>query len=544
MAGLGPSSPMDALWPPRLTRPHAAAAPWPPLPKLHRRRGLRLAIPLSAHPAPPRASERASAAASSTQPRRSSSSSSSSRSSTDRRAPRRGALDPTAEKQEAVKPSPPPPGRIRYRTPSSPDLLLPTDAKMRSRYSALANGGRQETLADRVHRYRGVLLVVLAPLALVSLVLLLMPRSPASSSSSSAASRRTGPLDAAAQGNKYAVIFDAGSSGSRVHVFRFDANLDLVRIGNEIELFVQKKPGLSAYANDPREAAESLVSLLEEAKRVATAGLRNLGTEKSEQILQAVRDLLREKSSFKNQADWVTVLDGSQEGAYEWVTINYLLGNLGKTYADTVGVVDLGGGSVQMAYAIAEKDADKAPRPSEGEDSYVKKLVLKGVTYNLYVHSYLHYGLLAARAEVLKAGNGNGYSNCQYKYGSETFEASASPSGASYSKCKDDAVKALKVDEACTHMKCSFGGIWNGGGGAGQKNLFVASFFFDRAAEAGFVNPKADVAKVRPSEFEQAAKRACVDANHKMTLVKKVPYNGASVEAAWPLGSAIEVASS
>jgi hypothetical protein len=26
--------------------------------------------------------------------------------------------------------------------------------------------------------------------------------------------------------------------------------------------------------------------------------------------------------------------------------------------------------------------------------------------------SYLHYGLLAARAEVLKAGNANGYSNC------------------------------------------------------------------------------------------------------------------------------------
>jgi len=35
--------------------------------------------------------------------------------------------------------------------------------------------------------------------------------------------------------------------------------------------------------------------------------------------LVQVRDLLREKSSFKNQEDWVTVLDGTQEGAYEWV---------------------------------------------------------------------------------------------------------------------------------------------------------------------------------------------------------------------------------
>lgn len=45
-------------------------------------------------------------------------------------------------------------------------------------------------------------------------------------------------------------------------------------------------------------------------------------------------------------------------------------------------------------------------------------------------------------------------------------------------------MKALKLNEAtCTHMKCTFGGVWNGGGGDGQRNLFVASFFFDRAAE-------------------------------------------------------------
>jgi len=260
-------------------------------------------------------------------------------------------------------------------------------------------------VADRVLRYRGVLLVLLAPVLLISFVLLLMPRAPASASGGellAAGGRRWGPRAVEDGSNKYAVIFDAGSSGSRVHVYCFDESLDLVPIGKEIELFKQKKPGLSAYAKDPQEAAESLISLLEEAEKVvpaelrqqtpvrvgATVGLRALGTERSEEILQAVRELLRDKSSFKSQRDWVTVLDGSQEGAFQWVTINYLLGKLGKPYSNTVGVVDLGGGSVQMAYAISEKDAVKAPEVADGEDSYVKKLLLKGTTYYLYVHRF------------------------------------------------------------------------------------------------------------------------------------------------------------
>ncbi|KAA8519089.1 hypothetical protein F0562_013345 [Nyssa sinensis] len=72
----------------------------------------------------------------------------------------------------------------------------------------------------------------------------------------------------------YAVIFDAGRPGSRVHVYCFDQHLDLVPIGKDLELFQHIKPGLSAYANDPKAVADSLLSLLEQAESVVQLELR------------------------------------------------------------------------------------------------------------------------------------------------------------------------------------------------------------------------------------------------------------------------------
>jgi hypothetical protein len=67
----------------------------------------------------------------------------------------------------------------------------------------------------------------------------------------------------------YNIVLDAGSTGSRIHIFKFkqeDISLNLISDG-----FHQLKPGLSAFPDEPQKAAESLKPLLEEAMKAVPA---------------------------------------------------------------------------------------------------------------------------------------------------------------------------------------------------------------------------------------------------------------------------------
>ncbi|KAF8711388.1 hypothetical protein HU200_029419 [Digitaria exilis] len=157
--------------------------------------------------------------------------------------------------------------------------------------------------------------------------------------------------NAPAGSGRYAVIFDAGSTGSRLHVFRFDRQMDLVGIGDDIEVFGKATPGLSSFAGQPQGAAVSILPLLEKAKSV-------------------VPTQLMKRTPLKLG-----------------VAMNYLLDRLGGDYSQTVGVIDMGGGSVQMAYAISACAAESAPAAPDGKDHYVTKEYLKGKDYSVYAHS-------------------------------------------------------------------------------------------------------------------------------------------------------------
>jgi apyrase len=196
---------------------------------------------------------------------------------------------------------------------------------------------RQETLTEKLHRYRGVVIVISIPIALISFVLLLMPRTIDQSVGGGGAEDvfdRSTITGTALTNNRYSVIFDAGSSGSRVHVFCFDKNVDLVHMEDgKLELFEQIKPGLSNYSDNPKKGAQSLNGLLKKALDLvpkelhastpvrlgATAGLRMLPGDTSTKILTEVK-LLLHNSGFKFDDEWVSILDGADEGTYQWVT--------------------------------------------------------------------------------------------------------------------------------------------------------------------------------------------------------------------------------
>ena len=84
--------------------------------------------------------------------------------------------------------------------------------------------------------------------------------------------QKNNPLPAGESKDVYAVVFDAGSTGSRVHVVHFEQVKDTLELQNDS--LQHLKPGLSSYADDPEAAAQSLQPLLEFAQKIVPKELQ------------------------------------------------------------------------------------------------------------------------------------------------------------------------------------------------------------------------------------------------------------------------------
>ncbi|OWM75942.1 hypothetical protein CDL15_Pgr009587 [Punica granatum] len=199
-------------------------------------------------------------------------------------------------------------------------------------------------------------------------------------------------------GKRYAIVIDGGSTGTRIHVFGYSRDAGKAPafdFGEGGLASMRVNPGLSAYAEDPESAGRSLRELIEfgkqrvpreqwantEIRLMATAGMRLLELPVQYRILESCRGALRE-SGFKFRDEWASVIKGSDEGVYAWVVANYALGSLGGDPLQTTGIVELGGASAQVTFSSSE------PLPPK----FSRVVKFGNITYNLYSHSFLHFG--------------------------------------------------------------------------------------------------------------------------------------------------------
>ncbi|XP_064599876.1 ectonucleoside triphosphate diphosphohydrolase 5-like [Liolophura sinensis] len=330
----------------------------------------------------------------------------------------------------------------------------------------------------------------------------------------------------------YGIMFDAGSTGSRIHVFQFmqDSYDSPIKLMNET--FEAIKPGLSYYRQQPSEGAKSLVPLLDLAltkiplaKRKktpvalkATAGLRLLPGNQAEVILNQVHSVIR-SYPFRSQNDSVQIMDGSDEGIFSWMTVNFLLGSLtGKN--KMVAALDLGGGSTQITLVPNDPVTyEKAPK------DFLTNVKLFGTNYRLYTHSYLGLGLMSARFQIMggkehattvehDAQTQTLTSNCLPRSYDGTFEhqgikfpVKRSSRGGGFERCYSSVKKLItsrdysvdKVEELKT------------------QPVYIFSYYYDRAVESGLID-EGNGGEIHLIDYQTKANSICGQP------IEKMPY--------------------
>ncbi|XAR50209.1 Apyrase [Bertholletia excelsa] len=191
----------------------------------------------------------------------------------------------------------------------------------------------------------------------------------------------------------FTVVVDCGSSGTRVSVYEWTIRRGLG--DRELPTLIhsypknstdglsgegsckyhclQTEPGLDKFVGNYSGVRDSLEPLISRAEDwvpperhsdtpifvLATAGLRRVPVEDAAHVLEDVEAVVKEHA-FMHRKSWIRVLSGREEAYYGWVALNFKMGNLKKTTTSpTLGLLDLGGSSLQVVMEIDKKQEDE-----------------------------------------------------------------------------------------------------------------------------------------------------------------------------------------
>ncbi|KAM9721117.1 ectonucleoside triphosphate diphosphohydrolase 8 isoform 1-T1 [Dama dama] len=216
---------------------------------------------------------------------------------------------------------------------------------------------------------------------------------------------------------KFGIVFDAGSSHTSLFVYQWPADKENdTGVVSQALACQAEGPGISSYASDPARVGESLQGCLEEALALipkakhhetpmflgATAGMRLLSLKnrsQAEDVFAAVSQALGQSPADFQGAELLT---GQDEGAFGWITVNYVLGLLVKysfsgewiqpLEETLVGALDMGGASTQITFVPGGPILDKTTQAT---------FRLYGADHTVYTHSYLCFGRDQALSRLL-----------------------------------------------------------------------------------------------------------------------------------------------
>ncbi|KAJ6653712.1 hypothetical protein lerEdw1_008783, partial [Lerista edwardsae] len=238
----------------------------------------------------------------------------------------------------------------------------------------------------------------------------------------------------------YGIMVDCGSSGSRIFVYywpRHNGNphnlLDIkqMRDKNTKPVVMKIKPGISEFATSPEKVSDYIFPLLSfaadhvpRAKHketplyiLCTAGMRILPESQQKAILEDLLTDIPVHFDFLFSDSHAEVISGKQEGVYAWIGINFVLGRFEHTDDEddavvevqvpgsehqetivrkrTVGILDMGGVSTQIAYEVPKTEEVAKNLLAEfnlGCDAHQTEHI-----YRVYVATFLGFGGNAAR---------------------------------------------------------------------------------------------------------------------------------------------------
>lgn len=226
---------------------------------------------------------------------------------------------------------------------------------------------------------------------------------------------------------EYALLIDAGSSGSRMHLYKWlpedDDRLPVIteialdRDCNKVNHRLSELGGNVDTREIPIIDREPLILQVRESLKLlitcaqlgltdraadfqkiplylrATAGMRIARGKDKDRYYKIMEEVLAYLRSTPFHFGGARVIEGQEEALYAWVAANYLNGSLGKTSnKETIGILELGGASAQIAFVVPD---------SQSEETELVEIA--GREYQVYARGYDGVG----KTKIVDAFNGD-----------------------------------------------------------------------------------------------------------------------------------------